>query len=197
VTLLVDSAICNREFDRPAPFKRRTRKVTGGRVDGASAYHALQGISRVGGNLMAHRTFFSFYYDDDIWRATNVRKCGALSSGDIEFIDASLWEEAQAKGEATVKALIDAALARATVTAVLIGANTASRKWVKYEISESIRLGKGLFGVHVYRIKDQNSKESAQGANPLPAGYPVYLWNTNKGEENLGKWVDAAFDAAK
>ena len=82
------------------------------------------------------------------------------------------------------------------MTAVLIGANTASRRWVKYEIAESIRLGKGLFGVHVYRIKDQNGDESSQGDNPLPAGYPVYLWNSNKGDENLGRWVDAAFDAA-
>lgn len=145
---------------------------------------------------MAHRTFFSFYYDDDVWRATNVRNCGALNKDDIEFIDASLWEEAETKGDAAVRKLIDAALAKSTVTCVLIGANTASRKWVKYEISESVRLGKGLFGVHIYRIKDQNGKESTQGNNPLPAGYKTYLWNKDKGAENLGKWVDAAYDQA-
>ena len=61
---------------------------------------------------MAHRTFFSFYYDEDIWRATNVRNCGALRTGDIEFIDASLWEKAQASGDTAVKALIDAALSQ-------------------------------------------------------------------------------------
>jgi hypothetical protein len=145
---------------------------------------------------MAHRTFFSFYYDEDIWRATNVRNCGALNRSDIEFIDASLWEEAQAKGDTAIKSLIDGALAKATVTAVLIGANTASRRWVKYEIRESIRLGKGLFGVHVYRIKDQNGKESTQGENPLSSEYRVYLWNSDNGAENLGRWVDAAYDQA-
>jgi len=145
---------------------------------------------------MAHRTFFSFYYDEDIWRASNVRNSGALNTEDIEFIDASLWEEAETKGADAIKKLIDAALAKSTVTCVLIGTNTASRRWVKYEISESERLGKGLFGIHVYRIKDRNGNESEQGANPLPAGYPVYLWNKDKGAENLGKWVNAAFDTA-
>lgn len=145
---------------------------------------------------MAHRTFFSFYYDDDVWRASNVRNSGALNRDDVEFIDASLWEEAETRGDAAIKRLIDDALAKATVTAVLIGENTASRRWVKYEIDESIRLGKGLFGVHIYRIRDQHGNESQQGKNPLPSGYPVYLWNKDKGAENLGKWVDAAFDAA-
>src|SRR6266542_3208583 len=99
------------------------------------------------GGTMAHRTFFSFHYDDDVWRAGVVRNRGALKKDDIEFIDASLWEEAETQGDAAVKKLIDDALARSTVTCVLIGATTASRRWVKYEIGESIRLGKGLFGV--------------------------------------------------
>lgn len=59
------------------------------------------------------------------------------------------------------------------MTAVLIGANTFSRKWVRYEINESIRLRKGLFGVHIYRIKDRNGNESTKGTNPVPVGYPV------------------------
>lgn len=146
---------------------------------------------------MAHRTFFSFNYQEDVWRATNVRNCGALNKADVEFIDASLWEKAKATSDAAIKKLIDDALAKSTVTAVLIGANTASRPWVKYEIEQSVRLGKGLFGVHIYRIRDQNGEESTKGQNPLPAGYPVYLWNSNNGEENLGRWVDAAYEAAR
>jgi hypothetical protein len=151
--------------------------------------------NRLEGELPWHRTFFSFYYDEDVWRATNVRNSGALNKEDVEFIDASLWEEAQTEGDDAIKKLIDGALAKSTVTAVLIGANTASRKWVRYEINQSIRRGKGLFGVHIYRIKDQNGNESTQGANPLPVDYPVYLWIKDKGAGNMGKWVDAAYDA--
>ena len=46
---------------------------------------------------MAHRTFFSFNYEEDVWRAANVRNCGALDKADIEFIDASLWEKAKSE----------------------------------------------------------------------------------------------------
>jgi hypothetical protein len=145
---------------------------------------------------MARRTFFSFDYDEDVWRAGVVRNSGAIGKGDIEFIDGSLWENAKPKGSAAIKKLIDDALARASVTAVLIGAKTASSSWVKYEITESIKLGKGLFGVHVYRIKDQKGKESTQGKNPLPSNYKVYLWNSDKGAVNLGKWAEAAYQQA-
>lgn len=131
-----------------------------------------------------------------MWRATNVRNNGALTEEDVEFIDASLWEEAETEGDDAIKKLNDGALAKSTVTAVLIGANIASRKWVKYETNESIRRGKSLFGVRIYRIKDQDGNESTQGANPLPVDYPVHLWIKDNGAGNMGKWVDAAYDAA-
>jgi antiphage defense system Thoeris ThsB-like protein len=145
---------------------------------------------------MARRTFFSFNYEEDVWRAGVVRKSGALNDEDVEFIDGSLWEKAKTQGDDAIKKLIAGALDRSSVTAVLIGANTASRRWVKYEIDESIRLGKGLFGVHIYKIKDQNQKESTQGTNPLPSKYKVYLWVKDKGAENLGKWGEAAYQQA-
>ncbi len=148
------------------------------------------------GDPMAHKTFFSFNYEEDVWRASIIRNCGALNKSDIEFIDASLWEEAEAKNDAAIKKLIDDALSKSTVTAVLIGANTASRPWVQYEIDESVRLRKGLFGVWIYRIGDRDGNESTQGTNPLASDYPVYLWNKNNGAENLGAWVDTAYDAA-
>lgn len=145
---------------------------------------------------MAHRTFFSFNYEEDVWRAGVVRNSGALKDDEVEFIDSSLWEKAKTQGDDAIKRLIDKALANSTVTCVLIGANTATRRWVKYEIAESVRLGKGLLGVHIYKIEDQNGHESTQGESPLPTGYPAYLWFKDKGYENLGIWVDKAFDRA-
>jgi hypothetical protein len=145
---------------------------------------------------VARRTFFSFNYEEDVWRAGVVRNSGALNREDIEFIDASLWEEAKSQSNAAIQRLIDEALARSSVTCVLIGANTASRRWVKYEIDQSIKLGKGLFGIHIYRIKDQNGNESTQGESPLPTEYKVYLWNKDNGAENLGRWAEAAYKQA-
>ena len=77
------------------------------------------------------------------------------------------------------------------------GADTASRRWIKYEINEIVWLGKGVFGVHIYRIKDQNEAESTQGTNPFQMGVRCTSGQgQGQGRGNLGKWVDAAFRAA-
>lgn len=148
------------------------------------------------GDIMAHRTFFSFHYEKDVWRATNVRNSSKLKpSITPEWIEASIWETAKTKGEAAVKKLIDDGLVGTTVTAVLIGSETASRKWVQYEIDASIERDNGLIGIYIHNIKDTNQKTATKGANPLPAGYPTYDWVNNVGHTNLGKWVDDAYDA--
>src|SRR5947208_12023575 len=106
---------------------------------------------------MARRVFFSFHYQRDLWRVNIVRNStvveGVAAAG---FSDASLWEEAKRKGDAAIKSLIDKALDNTSVTVVLIGAQTASRKYVTYEIEQSIARGKGLLGVRIHNIKDKN-----------------------------------------
>lgn len=146
---------------------------------------------------MARRTFFSFHYERDIWRASIVRNSSTTRTDvDAERIDASLWEEAKKKNDAAIRRLIDDALHGTTVTAVLIGAETSSRQWVGYEIEESISLGKGLFGIYIHNIKDQSGSTDSKGTNPLPTGYATYDWVNDDGYNNLGSWVDAAYDAA-
>lgn len=146
---------------------------------------------------MARRAFFSFHYEHDIWRANVVRNCwvtqGRESAG---FFDASLWEEAKTKGDAAIKALIDKALQNTSVTVVLIGKETASRSYVKYEIEQSIARGNGLLGVRIEKIADKDGSVDESGSNPLPAGYDVYLWNKDEGSKNLGTWIEAAAKAA-
>jgi hypothetical protein len=88
------------------------------------------------------------------------------------------------------------ALFGTTVTAVLIGSQTASRRWVKYEINQSLARGNGLFGIYIHNIKDQNGGTDSKGSNPLPAGYKTYDWEYENGYDNLGSWVDAAYDEA-
>jgi hypothetical protein len=145
---------------------------------------------------MAHRTFFSFHYERDVWRASVVRNSAKLKSNITpEFIDASLWEEAKKKSDAALRRLIDDALVGTSVTAVLIGSETASRRWVKYEIDQSLDRGNGLFGIYIHNIKDQAGNTAAKGSNPLPTGYKTYDWILDDGYNNLGAWVDAAYDA--
>lgn len=144
---------------------------------------------------MAHRTFFSFHYERDVWRSSIVRNSSQLSSGERTWIEASIWEDAKPKGDAAVKRLIDSALAGTTVTAVLIGAQTAQRRYVKYEIAQSLARGNGLMGIYIHSIRDNAGNTDVRGSNPLPSGFPTYDWVYERGSVNLGAWVDAAYDA--
>ncbi len=142
---------------------------------------------------MARRTFFSFHYERDVWRASVVRNSDVTKSDvDSEWIDASLWEEAKRKGDGAVKKLIDGALLGTSVTAVLIGSETASRKWVRYEIDQSVGRGNGLIGIYIHSIEDRDGNTDAKGANPLPSGYSTYDWVADDGYKNLGTWVNNA-----
>lgn len=146
---------------------------------------------------MARRAFFSFHYERDIWRANVVRNSWVAQDRQAAgYFDASIWEEAKKKGDAAIKAMIDAALNNTTVTVVLVGQETSSRTYVKYEIDKSIARGNGLLGIRIEKIKNKDGSTDDAGANPLPSKYPVHLWNTDDGYSNMGKWIDAAAKAA-
>lgn len=146
---------------------------------------------------MAHRTFFSFHYERDVWRSSIVRNSSKTKpSITPEWIEASIWESAKTSGDAAVQKLIKDALTGTSVTAVLIGSQTASRRWVRYEIDQSIARGNGVFGIYIHNIKDRDGHTDYKGTNPLPGGYPTYDWVNNDGYNNLGTWVDDAYDAA-
>ncbi len=146
---------------------------------------------------MAHRTFFSFHYERDVTRASVVRKSSVTKTSiDPDWIEAGIWEEAKTKGETAVKKLITEALKNTTVTAVLIGAKTSERKWVREEINQSEQRGNGLFGIYIHNIKSFAGQTDSKGTNPLPSKYKTYDWVNDDGYTNLGKWVDAAYDAS-
>jgi MTH538 TIR-like domain (DUF1863) len=141
---------------------------------------------------MARRVFFSFHYENDVWRASIVRNSGVVEgSAAAGFQDASLWEEAKKKGDVAIQRMIDGALSNTTVTAVLIGAETSSRPWVDYEIRKGIERGNGLLGIYVDQIRGSDGRMSYRGAVPnrlTGAGAPVYEWNSAK----FGECVEAA-----
>ena len=145
---------------------------------------------------MARKVFFSFHYQRDLWRVNVVRNStvveGAAAAG---FHDASLWEEAKKKGDAAIKALIDSGLNGTSVTVVLIGAETSTRKYVTYEIEKSIERGNGLLGIRINNIKDKDGRIDSLGVTPsalAAAGAPIYTYEYGK----VGGWVEDAYKKA-
>ena len=116
---------------------------------------------------MARRTFFSFHYQRDILRVNQIRNIpnitGCSAAG---FQDASLWEEAKKKGDSAIKNLIDEGLKNTSVTVVFIGGKTAGRKYINYEIDQSIKRGNGIVGIQIHELKDSNGDKDSVGNIP-------------------------------
>lgn len=117
---------------------------------------------------MARSIFFSFHYEDvSSFRANVVRNSWLTMGSDVKFIDKSAWEEAEKKGATQLKRLIEEWLKGTSVTVVLVGTETHSRRWVKYEIVKSFVEGKGILPIYINRIPSRNEGIKAKGANPL------------------------------
>ena len=146
---------------------------------------------------MARRVFFSFHYQRDIWRVNQIRNIGEIvGTSAAGFHDASLWEEAKKKGDAAIKAMIDAALTNTSVTVVCIGAATAGRKYIDYEIQQSIARGNGILGVQIHGLKNQAGAIDTVGATPArltAAGAPIYKYVDHA---TLGICIEQAARAA-
>lgn len=111
------------------------------------------------------KVFYSFHFDQDSWRTAEVRNMGVLE-GNQPASDND-WENIKRGGDPAIKRWIDDQLDGKTCTVVLIGQKTAGRKWIKYEIERSWELNKGLVGIYIHNLKDQNSNQSKRGRNPF------------------------------
>ncbi|CAN7700558.1 TIR domain-containing protein [Mesorhizobium sp. LjRoot246] len=142
---------------------------------------------------MARRTFFSFHYQPDVWRAWNVRNSWVVRADDQisnGFFDASVFEASKKEGDDALKAFLRKGLENTSVTCVLAGNETWSRRWVRYEIARSVLKGNGLLTVYIQDVGNKDGEKSARGANPL-AQMGVYKSDSGifLAEWKNGKWV--------
>ena len=135
---------------------------------------------------MARRAFFSFHYSRDVWRANQVRNCNVIAGADTAgFFDHSEYLGAKVAGDDGIKRMILRHLKGTSVTIVLIGSETASRPWVRFEIEQSIAQKNGLLGIYIHHLKDRPASFSAfslRGLKPfVPFGveFPAYDWDGN------------------
>jgi len=160
---------------------------------------------------MVRRVFFSFHFDRDHWRANQVRNSW-LTQDDQEsagYIDAADWEDLKRQGDAAIKRWIRSQMDSTSVVVVLIGTKTSERDWVKFEIKEALKEDKGIVGVRVHNLEDQNGNTDPQGDDPLDnvyivdgkflrpsKAYNTYSWVLQNGYDNFGDWVEEAAEIA-
>jgi hypothetical protein len=146
---------------------------------------------------MARSVFFSFHYQRDIVRVNQIRNLPEIvDESAAGFKDSSLWEEAKKKGDDAIKKLIDAGLIGTSVTVVCIGAQTAGRKFINYEIQKSIDRGNGILGVQIHHLKNFAEETDSAGATPAlltKHNYPVYKYDNHT---KLKEWIEKAAKAA-
>ena len=144
---------------------------------------------------MARRVFFSFKYKD-VSRAMVVRNSWVTQGKEAAgFVDAADFEKIKRQGDQAIKNWINKQLEGTSVTVVLVGQQTCSSRWVKYEIQLSIARGNGLLGIDVSKIADLQGNTSDL-CGRIPQGYDFYLWNKNDGYKNMGSWIEKAARAA-
>lgn len=105
---------------------------------------------------MARKVFYSFCYGDDINRCMVVRNRWVTYGNQIQsgIIDKAEFEKIKRTGDQAVYRWINKQLEGTSVTVVLLGTNTLSRKFVQYEICESIKRGNAIVGIHINNIRD-------------------------------------------
>ncbi len=111
------------------------------------------------------KVFYSFDYKPDVFRVQQVRNMGIVS--DKPLLSANKWEEVRQKGGSAIKKWIDDNMVGRSCVVVLVGSNTANKKWVKYEIKKAWNDGKGLVGIYINNLKCAKGGYSAKGLNPF------------------------------
>ena len=114
---------------------------------------------------MARRAFYSFHYKPDASRAGQVRNIGVVE-GNTPVSDND-WETVTKKGDAAIKKWIADQMHGRSCTVVLVGSNTAGRKWIDHEIIKSWDDGMGVVGIHIHSLKNLDGKVATKGSNPF------------------------------
>lgn len=143
---------------------------------------------------MARKVFFSFHYERDVWRANVVRNSWVTKPNReaTGVIDAAEFEKLRRQGDLAVQRWIDGQLKGTSVTAVLIGYETYSRRWVRYEIIKSFDKGNGLLGIYIDGIKNKEGRTDPRGKNPFDyVGVRIDTDGTAQYVElRNGRWVE-------
>lgn len=92
--------------------------------------------------MAKRQVFFSFEYNKDAWRASQVRNMGKVDNNST-FSDND-WEEVKSKKDSDIEKWIDEQMAKRSCLIVLIGKSTSGRKWINYEIKKAYELNKGI-----------------------------------------------------
>ena len=111
------------------------------------------------------QVFYSFHYKPDNWRASQVRNIGVIEGNNP--VSDNDWEAISGGGDDAIKRWINKQMRYRSCTVVLVGKNTADRKWINYEVIQSWEKRMGVVGIYIHGLKNREGQRSSQGENPF------------------------------
>ena len=158
---------------------------------------------------MKRQIFYSFHYKNDVFRVQQIRNIGSLE--DNKPVSVNDWETVKRAGDQAIKKWINDNMEYRSCVVVLIGEETASRRWVQYEIEHAWNTGKALIGIYIHNLKDPRNGKSEKGENPFSNYYvgntcmadiiPVFNPNStdayNDIRNNMAEWVEEGINVRK
>jgi len=162
------------------------------------------------------RVFYSFHFNNDFFRTMQVQNMGAIE--DDEPVSKNDWEKLKNTGDTAVENWIEKHMKDKECLVLLIGTQTAGRKWINYEIAKAWSDGRGVLGIRIHGLEGTDGQQSVLGANPfsgftvcqdpnkkqwdsiVPVKNPPFV--TGKGvyghiSENIEKWIEDAIKIRK
>lgn len=157
--------------------------------------------------MAGRQLFFSFHFGKDNWRASQIRNMGVVEGN--KPVSDNDWEQVKKGGDPGIEKWITEQMKYRSCTALLIGAETAGRKWIDYEMTKTWKEKMGIFGIYIHNLKDSAEKQSVKGKNPFdgfqlngtpmtsivkcydpPYGTSTDVYNFIK--KNIATWADEA-----
>lgn len=115
--------------------------------------------------MAKRQIFYSFHYDNDVFRVQQIRNMGALEEN--KPVSANEWETVKKGGDSAIEKWIEENMKNRSCVVVLIGSETANRKWVKHEIKKAWNDGKGIVGIYIHNLKCPQNGTCSIGTNPF------------------------------
>jgi len=160
--------------------------------------------------MAKRKVFYSFHYNNDVFRVQQIRNMGALEGN--EPVSVNDWETVKKGGNKAIEKWIDDNMSYKSCVVVLVGEETHKRPWVKYEIKKAWEDGKGLVGVYIHNLKDPKTGKCTKGANPFDQftlkdgtklSSKVKCHNPSATDtytdikDNMGNWIEEAIESRK
>lgn len=161
---------------------------------------------------MTRKVFYSFHYEPDSQRVSQVRNMGKVEGNSLASDNE--WESITDAGDSEIEKWIADQMYGRSCVVVLVGSQTAGRKWVKYEIQKAWDDGRGLVGIHIHGLKNLAGETSHKGLNPFGSfsvdganlssivkchnpGFSTSTDNYDHIKNNIQDWIEEAIEIRK